>query len=856
MADDNLQQCAQCSERAWRLAYALMRNAHDAEDVVQESFVVAARRRDRIPSDDPWPWFATVVTNVARNARRTRRKHMHDEPRDTPAHAPDADLSVLVAEALAQLPEPERDALACTHLSGLTQAQAAEALEVPTGTVATRVRSGLAKLREKLGKDEKNVAYGIGIMFIPQPTEGFQVATQRWVATAQSRAEPSTTGANMNKQFIVAGAVLIAIGLVVWLTQSGNTSEVLEGENVQASTARPGDGETVQGGNTLPANDNGKDSEPGKQTPKPEEHSGKSDKPGNQTPSALVLSKTLRFAESIWPRTLDPHASSDTSSARQCAMVYESLLETDPFTPTVLRPCIADALPEWDSQAQTWTFRLRNDVRFHDDPCFVTSDNLNGTGRAVTAGDVVWSIKRMALQDNYWLLQGQVQGLDDFRRAGRELGSEELSNHLHAQVSGLSAPDDRTVVIKIARDDPTFLFALSNVATSIVPPEAIALYGDEFAFHPVGTGPYVVETQVWNQRIDYVANPNYREVRLSGVPDDSRVKALEGRRLPLTHRVAYEFGFTHDELFEGVRDGRFAESPLTTEAMVELLGENAELTPGVHALDGGLAVVVNVEPTLNYWQFNMDSDLIGKGDRARAMRTALALAFDRAAYTRTMAGGRGLPANGLIPQSVTEHDSSIDNQRFDATKAREVLTQAGFKLTQHEGTWTAIDPDTARQPELTLVTRSLEVKVELRDLVRLLSDTTGIAIRIETSTFPDFLKRQDERDGHIFDAGWVMDFPAPENIYGLWKTGELSLGFSNKEYDEAVDRIRGLRSGDIEARKDAARAWKSMHDVLGHETPFIAISFRLSVTLFREGYMRPDAPVGFGTSQKYSALAE
>ena len=49
MADDALQLCAQqCAERAWRLAFVLIRNGHDAEDVVQESFVVAARRRDRV----------------------------------------------------------------------------------------------------------------------------------------------------------------------------------------------------------------------------------------------------------------------------------------------------------------------------------------------------------------------------------------------------------------------------------------------------------------------------------------------------------------------------------------------------------------------------------------------------------------------------------------------------------------------------------------------------------------------------------------------------------------------------------------------------------------------------------------
>ena len=257
MADENLDKCAQCAERAWRLAYALMRNAHDAEDVVQESFVVAALRRDRIPTDDPWPWFATVVTNVARNARRTRRKHMHDDPPEVPAPPTDADLSVLVAEALAQLPEPERDALACTHLSGLTQAQAAEALDVPTGTIATRVRSGLVKLREKLGMGEKEVVLGIGIMFIPQPTGGIQVATQRWVQTAQTRASGVQTRGEGMKVKVVLGVMGVAVlGLLVWLGLGGidYTSPQLATINddleAAADTGKGGDAEGAEGGDT------------------------------------------------------------------------------------------------------------------------------------------------------------------------------------------------------------------------------------------------------------------------------------------------------------------------------------------------------------------------------------------------------------------------------------------------------------------------------------------------------------------------------------------------------------------------------------------------------------------------------
>ncbi|MBG6054485.1 RNA polymerase sigma-70 factor (ECF subfamily) [Salinibacterium sp. CAN_S4] len=58
--------------------------------------------------------------------------------------------SVKIAEAMDALPELQRQAIDLTHLQGLTQTAAAELLSVPLGTVKTRVRTGLARLRKEL----------------------------------------------------------------------------------------------------------------------------------------------------------------------------------------------------------------------------------------------------------------------------------------------------------------------------------------------------------------------------------------------------------------------------------------------------------------------------------------------------------------------------------------------------------------------------------------------------------------------------------------------------------------------------------------------------------------------------------
>ena len=68
-----VERCAACAAPAWRLARALLRDADEAYDAVQQAFLVAARKPAAVPSGDPWPWFSVVVAHEARNLRRKKR---------------------------------------------------------------------------------------------------------------------------------------------------------------------------------------------------------------------------------------------------------------------------------------------------------------------------------------------------------------------------------------------------------------------------------------------------------------------------------------------------------------------------------------------------------------------------------------------------------------------------------------------------------------------------------------------------------------------------------------------------------------------------------------------------------------
>ncbi|MCC6575425.1 MAG: sigma-70 family RNA polymerase sigma factor [Planctomycetes bacterium] len=213
---DNL--AATCAQRAWRLARALCICDADADDAVQEAFVAAAAHRERIPGDDPWPWFAKVVTFKARDIWRKRasRKEtaMPDDAAATVVNHDRNELAALVRDALAQLPQEQREALALTHLSGLTLAAAAEAADVPAGTVDSRCRKGLERLRGKLRASEAALLGCLPVLPINPPPTGYVVSTDRWLSAAKASAAGALVGAGGLAIMVKFGAGLV-IGLIL-----------------------------------------------------------------------------------------------------------------------------------------------------------------------------------------------------------------------------------------------------------------------------------------------------------------------------------------------------------------------------------------------------------------------------------------------------------------------------------------------------------------------------------------------------------------------------------------------------------------------------------------------------------------
>jgi RNA polymerase sigma-70 factor (ECF subfamily) len=144
------------------LILRILHDRQEAEDVLQEAFLQVWRRaKDFDPARGrTFTWLVTIARSRALDRLRSlgsRSRFVeadeqvaNDEVIDTAYDLVKAEQGEIVRQALGQLPDEQRRTLLLAYFEGLTQAEIAERLGDPLGTVKTRMRSGLIKLRELL----------------------------------------------------------------------------------------------------------------------------------------------------------------------------------------------------------------------------------------------------------------------------------------------------------------------------------------------------------------------------------------------------------------------------------------------------------------------------------------------------------------------------------------------------------------------------------------------------------------------------------------------------------------------------------------------------------------------------------
>jgi RNA polymerase sigma-70 factor (ECF subfamily) len=152
------------SSLVYSLAMRMLRMSSDAEDLLQEVFVQVWHQANRYSEErgSPEAWIVNIARSRAidklRSIRRMERSFiLTDDPAkaessdNVESSAAESETKLTMNSALANLPEAQRKVLELAYFDGLSQSEIANRLKEPLGTVKTRMRSGIQRLRDMLG---------------------------------------------------------------------------------------------------------------------------------------------------------------------------------------------------------------------------------------------------------------------------------------------------------------------------------------------------------------------------------------------------------------------------------------------------------------------------------------------------------------------------------------------------------------------------------------------------------------------------------------------------------------------------------------------------------------------------------
>jgi len=165
IAESVAKQHAECSEQLLRLAWAIVRDWGLAADAVQETFALFAQKYTTIEAEHRRGWLIKTVQFQALNLRRSQQRStkLLDRLREQPTtYTTQKSSSTFerqeeldqLRDAIQVLPNDQRQVVQLRLADKLSFAEIAEQLQLPLGTVLSRMRLALEKLRRKLPSDE------------------------------------------------------------------------------------------------------------------------------------------------------------------------------------------------------------------------------------------------------------------------------------------------------------------------------------------------------------------------------------------------------------------------------------------------------------------------------------------------------------------------------------------------------------------------------------------------------------------------------------------------------------------------------------------------------------------------------
>jgi peptide/nickel transport system substrate-binding protein/oligopeptide transport system substrate-binding protein len=428
------------------------------------------------------------------------------------------------------------------------------------------------------------------------------------------------------------------------------------------------------------------------------------------------------------PVTLDPALVTDIYGRPIVNEVFDGLVQFDANLKPI--PALAEF---WEASrdGRTWTFALRQGVKFHN-------------GREMTAQDVVYSFTRLLDATKPLPVADLCQHIQ---------GAREFREGKAASVQGLQAQGRYTFRMVLEEPLAPRLIVLGLTNTAVVPQEEVEKPGGDFGHAPVGTGPFKFVRWQPNQEIVLEANDQY----------------YKGR--PFLDAVVFKIivGAKLEQTFAEFLKGNLEETIIPSGKLDEVR-VNPQYRQYQHVR----------KPTLSLLYLGFNTRMKPFDDRR--VRQAFNYAVNKEAIVRKIARMGYIPAVGALPPWLLGYDPDLQGYDYDPAKARELLAAAGYP----NGTgFPVVQLWSGQQAEST--------KAELAAYQKYLADI-GVQVELHfASDWPDFRARLEQGTLPMFRLRWFADVPDPDNVLFplLHSTSSVNrMFYRNPRVDQLLEQAR------------------------------------------------------------------
>jgi oligopeptide transport system substrate-binding protein len=481
--------------------------------------------------------------------------------------------------------------------------------------------------------------------------------------------------------------------------------------------------------------------------------------------------------------SLDPAFSRNQFALWMDNQVFNGLVQIDDSLHT--QPCVARS---WDISADglLYTFHLRNDVYFHDDPHFV-----NGVGRKAVAADFVYSFSRLidtkVASSGSWIFSDKVTGKEAF-----------------------VAVNDSTFSVRLTKPFPPLLAMLTAQYCSVVPKEVVEFYGKDFRAHPIGTGPFKFKYWKESEVLVLLKNEKYWE------------KDAQGNRLPYLDAVRATFINDKQTAFmEFIKKNLDFFNDIDGSYRDDILTKTGHITK---KYQGQFQFISRPYLCTEYLGMLIDSTLpIVKPSplRFKKVRQAVNYAIDKQKMIKYLRNSIGTPGySGFIPVGMPGYNKSeVKGYMYDPEKARRLLAEAGY-------------PNGKNMPEILL-----SATTTTRDLIEYIQGElgkVGIKTRVEVTQGASLRELISKNGVNFFRGTWIADYPDGEIYMSVFYSknkipyGPNYTGFNNPQFDALFQKAYTAANDE-----ERFKLYRQMDNLVMEQAPVVVLYYDKLVNMYQ-----------------------